>query len=171
MLQGNIRVHARVRPTDGMLKLLEDGTIRSNAELRRAASSITFYSKAAPSDAASHHNASLDAPGSPSSTLSSSEEPNARVHRHKERLSNLQQLIGRGVIQYGGPGQLFMKAGLDATRTSGFEFDEVYAPGAEQDEVFQAVEPLCAAVLEGYNVCVLAYGQTGSGKTYTLEGK
>jgi hypothetical protein len=38
------------------------------------------------------------------------------------------------------------------------------------NQVFEAVQPLCISVLDGYNVCIFAYGQTGSGKTFTMEG-
>ena len=41
---------------------------------------------------------------------------------------------------------------------------------SSQEEVFEAVQPLCVSVLDGYNVCIFAYGQTGSGKTFTMEG-
>jgi kinesin family protein C2/C3 len=51
-----------------------------------------------------------------------------------------------------------------------FEFDRVFAPGTTQLQVFEAVQPVCVSVLDGYNACIFAYGQTGSGKTYTMEG-
>jgi kinesin family protein C2/C3 len=51
-----------------------------------------------------------------------------------------------------------------------YEFDRVFAPGSPQGQVFEAVQPLCVSVLDGYNICIFAYGQTGSGKTYTMEG-
>lgn len=51
-----------------------------------------------------------------------------------------------------------------------WEFDQVFAPAAKQEEVFEGVKPLALSVLDGYNICVFAYGQTGSGKTYTMVG-
>lgn len=51
-----------------------------------------------------------------------------------------------------------------------YEYDRVFAQSASQEEVFEAVQPLCVSVLDGYNVCIFAYGQTGSGKTFTMEG-
>jgi predicted nucleic acid-binding Zn-ribbon protein len=51
---------------------------------------------------------------------------------------------------------------------SRYEYDRVFAPGASQEDVFAAVQPLIVSVLDGYNICVFAYGQTGSGKRYAL---
>eukprot|EP00928_Gymnodinium_smaydae_P029220 TRINITY_DN2206_c1_g1_i2.p1 TRINITY_DN2206_c1_g1~~TRINITY_DN2206_c1_g1_i2.p1 ORF type:complete len:1065 (-),score=271.91 TRINITY_DN2206_c1_g1_i2:168-3299(-) len=49
--------------------------------------------------------------------------------------------------------------------------DRAFGPAATQEEVYdQAVTPICAAVLQGYNGAVIAYGQTGSGKTHTMIG-
>ena len=49
-----------------------------------------------------------------------------------------------------------------------YVFDQVWKPEATQGEVFADVEPMIAALVDGYNVCIFAYGQTGSGKTYTI---
>jgi kinesin family protein C2/C3 len=49
------------------------------------------------------------------------------------------------------------------TRTK-YEYDRVFGQNSTQEEVFEAVQPLCVSVLDGYNVCIFAYGQTGSGK-------
>ena len=57
----------------------------------------------------------------------------------------------------------------ELTKTK-FEYDRVFESTSTQAEVFEAVQPLCVSVLDGYNVCIFAYGQTGSGKTYTMEG-
>ena len=51
-----------------------------------------------------------------------------------------------------------------------YEYDRVFPQTSTQEEVFEAVQPLCVSVLDGYNVCIFAYGQTGSGKTFTMEG-
>jgi kinesin family protein C2/C3 len=79
----------------------------------------------------------------------------------------------------------------DAQTKTKFEYDRIFGPSSAQDEVFEAVQPLCVSVLDGYNVCIFAYGQTGrnwvshllpfclsspsllnlgSGKTFTMEG-
>eukprot|EP01038_Epipyxis_sp_PR26KG_P008183 gene8183-11070_t len=58
----------------------------------------------------------------------------------------------------------------DSQTKTKYEFDRVFAPGSSQEDVFEAVQPLCVSVLDGYNVCIFAYGQTGSGKTFTMEG-
>ena len=55
------------------------------------------------------------------------------------------------------------------TRTK-YEYDRVFFPSATQSHVFEAIQPLCVSVLDGYNVCIFAYGQTGSGKTFTMQG-
>lgn len=58
----------------------------------------------------------------------------------------------------------------DAQTKTKYEFDRVFGQNSSQEEVFEAVQPLCVSVLDGYNVCIFAYGQTGSGKTFTMEG-
>lgn len=52
-----------------------------------------------------------------------------------------------------------------------FTFDKVFGPKAQQRSIYdQAISPIVAEVLEGFNCTVFAYGQTGTGKTYTMEG-
>ncbi|XP_027342983.1 kinesin-like protein KIN-14Q [Abrus precatorius] len=51
-----------------------------------------------------------------------------------------------------------------------FKFDAIFAPQAEQAEIFEDTAPFATSVLDGYNVCIFAYGQTGTGKTFTMEG-
>lgn len=58
----------------------------------------------------------------------------------------------------------------DSQTKTKYEFDRVFGQNSTQEEVFEAVQPLCVSVLDGYNVCIFAYGQTGSGKTFTMEG-
>jgi hypothetical protein len=50
-------------------------------------------------------------------------------------------------------------------------FDAVFNNAFTQKDIFmQEVQPLCDAVLQGYNATVFAYGQSGSGKTFTMTG-
>ncbi|XP_048584421.1 kinesin-related protein 8 isoform X1 [Nematostella vectensis] len=50
-----------------------------------------------------------------------------------------------------------------------FEFDQVLAQEASNDEVYRVVgKPLVEACLTGMTGILMAYGQTGAGKTYTL---
>ena len=48
----------------------------------------------------------------------------------------------------------------DTMTKARYEFDRVFAPVSIQTQVFDAVQPLCVSVLDGYNVCIFAYGQT-----------
>lgn len=52
-----------------------------------------------------------------------------------------------------------------------FVFDEVFRPGASQQDVYaKTAKDMVSEVLKGYNCTVFAYGQTGSGKTHTMLG-
>lgn len=52
-----------------------------------------------------------------------------------------------------------------------FTFDQVYAPGVAQQDVYNYTgKPLVEQVFEGFNSTIFAYGQTGSGKTYSMMG-
>eukprot|EP00798_Chlamydomonas_sp_ICE-L_P023238 gene23238-30462_t len=51
-----------------------------------------------------------------------------------------------------------------------YNFDTVFNPGCNQDQVFEDTKHLVQSAIDGYNVCLFAYGQTGSGKTFTIYG-
>ena len=49
-------------------------------------------------------------------------------------------------------------------------FSKVHGPLATNSTLFQSIEPLVHAAIEGRNVTIMAYGQTGSGKTHSMVG-
>jgi predicted nucleic acid-binding Zn-ribbon protein len=51
-----------------------------------------------------------------------------------------------------------------------YEFDHVFHPSANQEEVYYEVSPMVQSAMDGFHSCIFAYGQTGSGKTYTMQG-
>ena len=57
---------------------------------------------------------------------------------------------------------------LESTRSKRFSFDCVLTPPISTRAVFEQVEPLTQAALEGFNLCIIADGQSGSGKSYTM---
>lgn len=53
-----------------------------------------------------------------------------------------------------------------------FLFTGIAGQDSNNEGCFKTVaQPMCNAVLEGYNGILMAYGQTGCGKTYTMLGK
>jgi kinesin family protein C2/C3 len=61
-------------------------------------------------------------------------------------------------------------SGSGRTEEKPFQYNRVFPPAYDQQQVFAEAEPLVTSVMDGYNVCMFAYGQTGSGKTHTMEG-
>lgn len=50
-----------------------------------------------------------------------------------------------------------------------FEFDAVFAPGAQLD-VFEKVKDIVRGVVDGNHGSIFAYGQNGAGKSFTMHG-
>lgn len=59
--------------------------------------------------------------------------------------------------------------GRITTKTFPFEFDRVFTPQIQNEEIFGEISQMVQSALDGYNVCIFCYGQTGSGKTYTMS--
>jgi len=51
-----------------------------------------------------------------------------------------------------------------------YEFDRIFNPDSDQDDLFYEAEPAVKSLFNGSKVCIFAYGETGSGKTYTMMG-
>lgn len=59
--------------------------------------------------------------------------------------------------------------GKVSTKTYPFEFDRVFTPQIQNEEIFDEISQMVQSAMDGYNVCMFCYGQTGSGKTYTMS--
>lgn len=67
------------------------------------------------------------------------------------------------------PNETVLKGQVDQRKV--FTFDAVFDAKSRQQEIYdEAIRPLVASVLQGFNATIFAYGQTGTGKTYTMEG-
>ena len=56
-------------------------------------------------------------------------------------------------------------------KTWRFGFDHVFNPSHNQEDIWDATQPLVQSAVDGFNVTLFAYGQTGSGKTFTMLGE
>ncbi|KAK2597423.1 kinesin-like nuclear fusion protein [Conoideocrella luteorostrata] len=61
--------------------------------------------------------------------------------------------------------------GVVSRKNHPFEFDRVFAPAVQNEEIFGEISQLVQSALDGYNVCIFCYGQTGSGKTFTMSSE
>lgn len=54
--------------------------------------------------------------------------------------------------------------------TDRFEFDRIFGPNNNNENIFNSMLPMLKLAIEGCNVCIIAYGASGSGKTHTMIG-
>ena len=194
-LQGNIRVHVRVRPTDGQLAAVAAARSVPAPATTGMAAAAGASALGTPLSSRRHASGYL-APLSPSSAGGS---PGSPVHAAAAAAATFAAAAlppASGVaVEAGEGGRLTVRvptgvsagdwataplAGGSLAASGGqgnhrrtvyeYEFDEVHGPGANQEAVFEYIRPMVDAALDGYNMTVFAYGQTGSGKTHSMEG-
>jgi len=67
---------------------------------------------------------------------------------------------GVDVTSFGGANEDEISIQRDVHSKQKFEFDRVFQPNCQQTEVFEAIQPLCVSVLDGFNVCIFACKST-----------
>ncbi|PHH72698.1 hypothetical protein CDD82_5846 [Ophiocordyceps australis] len=92
--------------------------------------------------------------------LGPSEGPEAKITFPDDKTSS--EIVVAGPEEKSSLGNISRK-------NHGFEFDRVFTPATDNDEVFGEISLLVQSALDGYNVCIFCYGQTGSGKTFTMS--
>lgn len=146
-LMGNIRVFVRVRPALPAELLLEEEAANNNVKRKRPEQDCDEFED---------------------------ESTVFKFPGYYENSSNKNQHssdddITKNMIEVLAPWE--ERGGLkDRRKRHRFGFDHVFAPQHNQNDIWEATEPLVQSAIDGFNVTVFAYGQTGSGKTYTMLG-
>ena len=159
-IQGNIRVHVRLRPrakdaaSAATAAEHDDDGDDEAALLRRAASGDTGYYEALTGE-----------------KLGGSSGASAAAHAilSPQRGAGARTIDAPPVVIANGDGSVLVRGG--GTSLAEFDFDQVHETGSPQASVFDFVRPALDALLRtGAPTTICAYGQTGSGKTWTIEG-
>jgi hypothetical protein len=162
-IQGNIRVHVRLRPRakDTASAVIaaehdDDGDDEA-ALLRRAASGDTGYYEALTGEKLGGVGGSVSAAA------------HNAILSPKRGGGGARPIDSPPVVIANGDGSVLVRGG--GTSLAEFDFDQVHESGAPQASVFDFVRPALDALLRtGAPTTICAYGQTGSGKTWTIEG-